>query len=311
MSRARRVVPGTTYLLTRRCARRCFFLKPRRDGRSRRLFAYCLAVAAVRYGIEVHAIQVLSNHWHAVVSDPGGKLSFFMRDLGSLTARAFNTLLGRGESFWAPGSFSAVELHGRGAVLDKLLYVFANVTRAGLVARPGAWPGLTTHPEDFGARVLRTARPEQFFRQLGAEEGGLPETAALPITRPPGFEDLGDQELRALIRERLEGRLRVIHADREANGLGPFLGPEGVLGQDPLAGAGSTFPDRGVDPVIACRDVNERKERLRELVAWRRAYRAAWLQWRSGDREAVFPFGTFWMRVTHHARCERAPPLAA
>ena len=53
MTCPRRVVPGTTYLLTRRCTQRRFTLVPR--GLVPALFGYCIALAAKRHGILVHA----------------------------------------------------------------------------------------------------------------------------------------------------------------------------------------------------------------------------------------------------------------
>jgi len=41
------------------------------------IFTYCLAVAAKKAGILVHAIVVISNHYHIVCSDPKGRLPEF------------------------------------------------------------------------------------------------------------------------------------------------------------------------------------------------------------------------------------------
>ena len=85
MTWPRRVVPGTTYLLTRRCTQRRFMLAPR--GIVPKLFGYCVALAAERHGIEVHAMTVMSNHWHAVVTDPYGRIPEFSRDVHRLRIR--------------------------------------------------------------------------------------------------------------------------------------------------------------------------------------------------------------------------------
>jgi hypothetical protein len=55
----RRILPGASYLLTRRCSERRFFLRPSR--RTNELFLYVLALAVSRYGMLVHAFCVLSN----------------------------------------------------------------------------------------------------------------------------------------------------------------------------------------------------------------------------------------------------------
>ena len=82
MTWPRRIVPGTTYLLTRRCTQRRFMLVPR--GIVPKLFGYCVALAAERHGIQVHAITTMSNHYHAVVTDPHGRIPQFCRDVHNL-----------------------------------------------------------------------------------------------------------------------------------------------------------------------------------------------------------------------------------
>ena len=89
MTYPRRIVPGTTYLLTRRCTQRRFMLVPR--GIVPELFGGCVALAAERHGVLVHAVTVMSNHYHAVVTDRHGNIPEFCRDVHSLSARARST----------------------------------------------------------------------------------------------------------------------------------------------------------------------------------------------------------------------------
>ena len=144
MTAPRRIVKGTTYLITRRCFDRMFLLRP--SALTNAVFEYALAMTAQRYGIQLHAYCVLSNHWHCVLTDPRGKLPKFQRDLGSIVARALNAAHGRWESFWAPGSYSAVALQTAEDVLDKMAYVLANPVAAGLVRQGAEWPGLWSAP---------------------------------------------------------------------------------------------------------------------------------------------------------------------
>jgi REP element-mobilizing transposase RayT len=85
---ARRIVPGASYLVTRRCSERRFFLRPSRL--TNEVVLYVLAVAARRFGVLVHAFCVLSNHLHLLVTDPDARLPAFMQYLDSLVARAVN-----------------------------------------------------------------------------------------------------------------------------------------------------------------------------------------------------------------------------
>ncbi len=305
MTLPRRVVPGRTYLITRRCVQRRFQLKP--VPRLTQIFRYCLLYAASRCGIQVHGWKTLSNHWHGLVSDPRGQLPKFMQLLNSLTARALNAHWGRGESFYAPGSFSAVELHGQDAVLDKLVYTLTNAVEAGLVSRPERWPGFRTLPSDVGVTTLTASRPEFFF----GERSELPETVSLRITVPPGFTRMGAEAFRQLLERQVEARIQRIRAKRRAEGKRRFLGVRGVMEQRPFDTPGDSFPKFKTNPRIACKDEKSRKLLLAELVAFRIAHRQAWERWRHGDREVLFPVGSYWMRVVYGVRCGPSPPAQA
>src|SRR5512137_1686654 len=165
MTAPRQILPGATYLITRRCFGRMFLLRP--SPLVNAVFEYALAVKAKAYGIQLHAYCVLSNHWHCVLTDPHGRLPEFQRDLGSTVARALNAGHGRWESFWAPGSYSAVALQSAEDVLDKMAYVLANPVVAGLVRRGAEWPGLWSAPSRIGARARLVKRPDHYFRKDG------------------------------------------------------------------------------------------------------------------------------------------------
>src|SRR5690349_5667955 len=132
MTAPRQVLPGTTYLVTRRCAQREFMLRPS-NRTTNPVFMYLLAFAARRYGIQVHAFCVMSNHFHLIVTDPHARLPAFHQLLDALVARALNAALGRWEAFWAPNSYSAVRLESADDIVDKAAYVLANPVAAGLV----------------------------------------------------------------------------------------------------------------------------------------------------------------------------------
>jgi len=89
----RQILPGTVYLITRRCSERRLFLRP--SALTDAIFLYVLAVAARLHRVEVHALCVLSNHYHVLVTDREARLPAFMQYLDSLVARAINASLGR------------------------------------------------------------------------------------------------------------------------------------------------------------------------------------------------------------------------
>jgi REP element-mobilizing transposase RayT len=294
MTAPRRIVAGTLYLLTRRTLGRAFFLRPSKLANE--LLQYILAVAAERHGIVIHAFSVLSNHLHLVVSDPNGTLPSFERYLDSLLARSFNAMLGRWETFWAPGSYSAVALETPADVLDKIAYVLANPVAAGLVRRASEWPGLWSAPEMIGAGPVIVKRPKHFFR----EDGPMPETAKLELVCPPGFESVEafrEQLIAAITAREDEAAGRLASEGRS------FAGAATVLAQDPLASPRTFEPRRGLNPRIASRDPWKRIEAIQRLKTFLAEYRMAWEAFTSGLRETVFPAGTYWMRVIYGVPC--------
>jgi putative transposase len=290
----RQVLPGTTYLVTRRCSQRQFLLRP--SATTNGVFSYLLAVAARRFGVRVHAACVLSSHFHLVVTDPDARLPAFEQYLDSLVARALNTSLDRSESFWAPSSYSAVALCSPDDIVAKAAYTLANPVAAGLVRHGRDWPGLWSAPEQIDAGSIRLERPGTFFRA----DGPMPETVDLEFSTPPGF-DSPDQ-----FRERLSAAL----ADLEeraalavaARGVG-FLGKAKVLAQKPTARPASDAPPGQLRPRIAGRDKWKRIEALSRLREFLTSYRIAWQAMREGIRDVVFPSGTYGLRVTLGVRC--------
>jgi REP element-mobilizing transposase RayT len=280
-------------MLSRRCIGRRFLLRP--SAESDHLFRYVLAVAAARYGIRLHAGCVMPNHFHLVLTDPRGELPRFEQYLDGLVARAFNALYGRWESFWAPGSYSAVHLLTQAAVIEKVTYALANPVEAGLVRRGREWPGIWFAAGLTEARV-RVARPEHFFRP----DGPLPDVATLELVCPCGFdsaEEFGAEA--ALVLAQCEDRAaRKVAAEGRS-----FMGARRVMAQRVEARPANAEPRRGLNPRVATRDKWKRVEALTRLKEFVRAYREAWSEFARGVRDTVFPAGTYWMRVAYGVRC--------
>jgi REP element-mobilizing transposase RayT len=294
MTAPRQIFGKTTYLVTRRCSERRFFLRP--SAAVNDIIRYVLAVAAGRYGVAIHAFCVLSNHLHLVVTDIKGNLPAFEQYVGSLVARAINSLHGHWEHFWAPGSYSAVKLLEPGDVLSKMAYVLANPVAAGLVRHGAEWPGLWSAPQEIGAGPVIVKRPRHFFRA----EGNMPGAATLELVCPPGFEspEAFRRELVAALTDLEDEAARKIASEGRA-----FLGRSKVLAQRPGARPAEGAPRRELNPRIAGRDRWKRVEAIARLKHFLAAYRTAWLRFTAGARDTIFPPGTYWMRVTYGVRC--------
>jgi putative transposase len=290
MTAPRQVLIGTTYLVTRRCVQRQFFLKPSKV--TNEVFQYLLAVAAQRYGIDLHAYCVMSNHYHLVVTDPHARLPAFQQYLDGLVARAINALLGRRDYFWGSDTFSAVALAGPRDVVDKAAYALANPVSAGLVRAGRRWPGLWSRPEAVGADDRPVQRPRHFFDPAG----DLPESVFLKLTTPPGFPTA------MAFRE----QLTIALAEREAEAalkVTGFVGAARVLAQKATNRPRSVELRRQLNPRVAARDKWKRIEALGRLVRFLAEYRAALKEWHQGRSNALFPAGTYQMRVAFGVAC--------
>jgi len=295
MSAPRQILPGTTYLLTRRCAQRQFLLRPSR--KVSQIITFCLACAAQRFAIRLHAYIALSNHMHLVVTDTYGTLPEFMHWLNEYVAKCVNAHLGRWESFWGPGSYSSVRLVDQEDVLAKMVYAHTNAVEAGLVRTAREWPGARSLPEDLARPADEIKRPAGFFR----DNGPVPEKVPLRLDIPDALVDAGGDPVERLARA-VEAREHEIRSERRDVGLG-FLGRRRVLRQSPFGRPESTEPRRGLNPRIAAVDKWHRIEvtqRLRDFVA---AYREARERYLEGDSSVRFPWGTYWMRVRLGAQC--------
>jgi REP element-mobilizing transposase RayT len=295
MTAPRQVLPGTTYLVTRRCSQRQFLLRP--SSATNQVFGYVLALAAQRFGVRIHAYCVLSNHFHLILTDPAARLPAFEQYLDSLVARAINASLGRWETFWSPPSYSAVALSAPEDVLDKTAYVLANPAAAGLVRRARDWPGLWSGPELIGAGTVRFTRPQAFFRS----DGGMPEAAELRLEVPPGFASA--EGFRLLLGAEVTVRENRAAAELASRGRA-FAGAGKVLSQCPTSRPASEGPARRqLRPRVAGKDRWRRIETLARLMDFLRAYRDARLARRRGAASVVFPAGTYLLRVMEGVRC--------
>ncbi len=259
----------------------------RPDPALNQLFLYSLALAVRRYDVEIHAVAVMSNHYHMVLTDRSAVLPLFMGWLNSQLAKGIKRLRDWDEVVWEPNvPFSAVELQGQAEVLDKVAYTLLNPVSAGLVNNPAEWPGVLSTPQNLQRGSMQVSRPKVWYRQE------LPESLALPLTIPFFFADQRGylDALRAL----LASRLKELEVERMREGR-QVLGREAV-GVTPCT-ARPTTPKKtfGRRPKFSALTRAAWQKALDRLRGFRAAYRSAYSAWRSGDRDVEFPPGTWWL----------------
>ena len=301
VSHARPILKGVSLMLVRRVRGRVFLLRPCK--RTNQIVGYVVAVMATRWNIGVHALTVMGNHWHVCLTDLDGNIVGFQRDCHQFIARALNAHHGEFESVWASSEpTSRVECQEPDDLVGKIAYTMANPVEAGLVRYGKSWPGLR---RAWPSKPLVFRKPKRFFR--GKDQGGSwPEEAALELARPPGYDELSDDELGGLIDGAIDAREARFRRQHDAEGRS-FLGRRGVLEQSRYDRPRTREPRFGISPRVACRNKWRRIERLRANRRWLDGYLTALARWREGDRAVVFPTGTYQMRVVHGVTCASLP----
>jgi len=300
MSIPRDVLPGGTYMITRRCTQRQFLMRP--DDLTNNAFVYCLAIAAQRHGIRVLFTTAMSNHHHTGIEDPDGNYPAFLEHFHKLFAKCQNSLRGRWENFWSSEQTSVVRLVDPADVIEKMIYALTNPVKDGLVEKAHHWPGVSSLQALMHGKPLVASRPRHFFR----DDGPMPETVTLQIARPAGFEEIGDKEFAAMVETRIRAAEEAAALERTRKGS-QVLGRRAVLDQKWSDRPQSREPRRELDPRVAARSRWSRIEALLRNRVFRDAYERAREALLAGYCDVVFPAGTYWLRRFAQATCEPWP----
>jgi REP element-mobilizing transposase RayT len=287
-------------MITRRCTQRQFLMRPDRDTNN--AFIYCLAEAAARFRIEVIFTIAMSNHHHTGIHDPDGNYPAFIEHFHKLFAKCQNALRGRWENFWSSEQTSVVRLVNPDDVLEKMTYALTNPVKDGLVEKAHHWPGASSFGSLVHGALLTATRPTHFFR----EDGAMPTTVSLRISRPRELADLSDREFAALIQERVRQVEERAALERQRRGAF-VVGRRAVLGQRWNDRPGNREPKRELNPRIASRNKWSRIEAVMRNRIFCAAYAAARDSFSKGLGEVLFPAGTYWLRRFACARCEPHP----
>ncbi|MFO7566383.1 MAG: hypothetical protein R6X02_27320, partial [Enhygromyxa sp.] len=178
--RARPILAGRSGKTTRRCLGRTLLISPgRQAAKITNFIGYCLAHAAAKYGIAIHASVWMSNHHHTDLTDPDGNLVAFKQLLHSTVARGLNALRGRNGAFWGGGKPCDTRRSTDDDSLGDLVYTLTNPVKDGLVKWARLWPGFSTIGWKFG-ETRTFERPDWFFD----EKGDMPKQVSLTLVRP-------------------------------------------------------------------------------------------------------------------------------
>jgi len=298
MTQPRMVLRGATSMVTRRTLRRHHLFRP--DPAIAQLYLYTLGVCAKEFGVQLHALVLMSTHEHLVLTDPNERLPDFLGCLHRLVALGTKVLRKWEGPVWDHERPSVVRLLTERAVIEKMAYVLANPVKAGLVERAAHWPGVTVLPQELGRRKWKIKRPAVYF---DPDNPQWPDEVELELTLPPSLREVyTSAQIRDAVALELTHQERLAQAEVKKRGW-RVLGVERIRRVSPYRRAKSFEPIRGRNPTFAV-GRGQRKAffaAVAELRAFRRAYRDALELWRAGLRQTVFPAGTWAMRCMHAA----------
>lgn len=295
----RNIVPGEIHHVTRRCTRREFLLAP--GETTNEIFNYLLAEAAARFNIGLIAWCVMSNHYHAVLHDPDGRLPAFLEHFHKMVAKTLNARWGRWENFWSTEETCVTRLVSDQDVFEAVVYVLANPLAADLVDRYSDWPGSSAYEYLDGKQTMHQ-RPAFYFK----DDGVMPAAVTLSTMLP---RRITKRESRAA----WTARLRTALAEREKalrckriTDKRALAGRKKVLSLKHTDAPRTKAPRRELRPAIACRDPERRKVELAALEDFRARYRDARVRWCAGNRRVEFPSPTYRLRA-FGVRCAPFP----
>jgi putative transposase len=301
--RARPILKGTRSKITRRCLERRLFLAGGENPEEiRNFYGYTLGLALERYDTLFHGGVQMGNHHHVDTTDQHGNRPAFKDSLHANLARGLNAKRGRFDKFWSAGASCDTCQPSDEETLEDLAYSEANPVVAGLVKWARRWPGFTSHGWKFGeTRTFR--RPDWYYDPANPDN---PPEVHITRVRPPIFPELTDDELY----DRLMKRVREIEleAQAELRAKGRRFKGEKKLAKDHWDSKPTSWEDRfTIVPKVAASCRMKRAAQLQRNRKWEREYAIARAALQEG-RPAIFPEGTYWLRLHCGVRVAQGPP---
>lgn len=204
MPRRKRFIPHDSLVeVTGKTFQSRYLLRPSPELNRRVIGVF--ARAKQRYGVKIHALTVLSNHYHCLVS-PGDadRLARFMNYVHSNVAHEIGRLHGWDGKFWRDRYRSIPVSDEEAAQVGRLRYLLANGCKEGLVDRPGDWPGVHSATALSNGRALqgvwydRTALSRARDRDKNVTKRDFAERLVLEFDPLPCWQEQGlsSQEMR-------------------------------------------------------------------------------------------------------------------
>lgn len=299
MGRTLRYVPTESLVeVSAKTAQARSLLRPSEEL-NRRLVGV-LARARCIYGVRIHAVSVLSNHWHGLLSvRDAHQLAQFMNHVQSNLAKEAGDLHDWSGPFWGDRYHHVVVSREPEIQHRRLSYVLGQGAKEGLVARPELWPGVHSVFALRDGEPLRGVWYDRTSLCLAGrrkdDRSHLEDFATdevLELEPLPCWEEegLSPEEMQSRVAEMVEQISEEAAANHEARGTHPS-DPSVFLRVHPHHRPAKT--KRSPRPLIHAATQKVR-DRFREAYRiFCEAYRAAAERLRAGHRDVEFPEGSF------------------
>ena len=306
--RHRRIIPGTTYLITKKCTDDRFWLLPD-DPIIGEILLYTLIIKALAHGVLIHGFVAASNHIHLVATDVRGELPNFMKYFLGESSKAIQVARGvKRRPIWDKERYSAVTLLDLDAAERKIAYAILNPPEGG-TCEPMDWPGLISCRWRLGETMVATRPPVYFSgRRPEVVSMRLSPVAAQYMEKLPDnateeekaqrqlAEDEANASSNARIEKMVSEGLERIRAERAKQGKS-FLGAERMLELASVEDRGNR-PFGEINPLFATRNSELMAWAILDYKSFEAKHRDARERYLHGETDVVFPYGTFGHRVT-------------
>ena len=266
-----------------------------------------IARAAEKYSVKVHAVVMLNNHWHALLTPKDGeRLARFMGFVNGNLARQARHYHGRSGKLWG-GRYHAVLISPEPEAQEgRLRYLLSNGVKEDLVERVGEWPGLHCGQALIDDEPLEGLWIDQTGLSKARRQRKMLEKKdetpppidpkdfqteyKLELAPLPCWAELKDKERRQKVREMVIEVEADAKAKRAVSGKA-VLGALRAMRQDPDTRPKKT--KRSPKPLVHAASKAARKAYRALYAEFVKAFQAASALLRSGDRSASFPCWSF------------------
>ena len=262
-----------------------------------------------RYEVKIYALAIEGNHIHQVAVFPKANRAHFMRDFNSSVARAVARHQADypGGSLWAR-RYSAEYLLGHPDIEDRFFYTVLQPVNDGLVDDIKDYPGYNCFEDAITGRE-RTCKvvkwkeyndARRWKRQVNIEE--FTELCTLKYERLPGYENLTQREYELTMRRKLKERTKAVLEGREGK---PSVGAEKLKETNPGALPKRTKKSGPRDhrPRVLSTDPDRRSLGEAWYFSIYFEYKSCSARYRAGEKDVVFPPGTYKPPLFTVARC--------